>query len=113
MKNIGDGHGPQVTVRRGAQGEKPFAVQWRSSLMGAPAFNQFDTVSEVAETIAVVIGGERPDQTARAQMQRDTAALALIADELDGRVWSPDTLDTIRRIVLSTGRKVREPEEVG
>ncbi len=44
------------------------------------------------------------------KQQNDAAILDLIAQEMDGREWSPDTLDEIAELVRATGRQVRDSE---
>ena len=43
----------------------------------------------------------------------DSAALDLIAREMSGRQWSPDTLDVIAAYVRGTGRTVEDLDDEG
>jgi hypothetical protein len=46
------------------------------------------------------------------EKRRDQAALNMIHRLMDGKEWSLDTLDEIANLILTTGRKIREPMEV-
>ncbi len=43
------------------------------------------------------------------RMRRDSAAVDLIHQSLDGREWDSDTLDDISQIIKNTGRPIRGP----
>ena len=56
-------------------------------------------------------GNENTDDRDYAMQRADTIeqALEAIHAALDGIEWSPDTLDTIASIIMSTGRTIAPP----